>query len=355
MRRAIVVMAALLGCAGRPLVAPAVSDLERMMSSPAAREVARDAPDAFAEASAAVQRAREAREAEGSIDALALDARLAFERAQSVASLAAARRRIEAAERERSEIDADVARIEQEAHELQSEVARTLDARRAAVRARHAAGSPAQVAAPERQAAAAELRQQASLFVAAAVMLGAEAPRVIEGRERIAAAERAAGGADANAALLAAGSAYAAAERLVQSARGAAGAEGATDGATLEAALSDAGGFDPRRDARGVIAVMRGLFDGPRLGATSRQRVETLARVIRAHADARVRVEVFVGGAARGPAEALATAQGAALAEALRRGGVAQDRVQAQGLHGAAGNGARDDRVEVVLLLPTNP
>ena len=123
----------------------------------------------------------------------------------------------------------------------------------------------------------------------------------------------------------------------------------------LEAALSDAGGFDPRRDARGVIAVMRGLFDGPRLGATSRQRVETLARVIRAHADARVRVEVFVGGAARGPAEALATAQGAALAEALRRGGVAQDRVQAQGLHGAAGNGARDDRVEVVLLLPTNP
>ena len=54
MRRAIVVMAALLGCAGRPLVAPAVSDLERMMSSPAAREVARDAPDAFAEASAAV-------------------------------------------------------------------------------------------------------------------------------------------------------------------------------------------------------------------------------------------------------------------------------------------------------------
>lgn len=355
MRRAIVAMVALLGCAGRQPVAPALGDLERMMSSPAAREVARDAPDAFAEASAAVARAREAREADGSVDALALDARLTFERAQSVAGLAAARRRIEAAERQRSEVEADIARTEQEAHETQAELARTLEAHRAAARAREAASAPTQVAPSERQAAAAELRQQASLFVAAAVMLGAEAPRVVEVRERIAAAERAAGGADANAAILAAGGAYAAAERLVQSARSGVGAESVADGATLEAALSDAGGFDPRRDARGVIAVLRGLFEGPRLGAASRQRVETLARVIRAQADARVRVEVFVGGAARGPAEALATAQAEALAAALRRDGVAQDRVQAQGLHRPTGSGVRDDRVEVVLVLPTNP
>jgi hypothetical protein len=355
MRRAIVLTVALIACAARQPVAPVVRDLDRMMSSPAAREVARDAPDAFAEASAAVGRARDAREGDGRVDALALTARLAFERAQSLAGLAAARRRIVAAERQRSEIDADVARIEQEAQEMQSGVARTRDARRAAARARQVASAPAQVAAPERQAAAAELRQQASLFVAAAVMLGADAPRVLEARQRIASAERAAGVPDATAALLAAGAAYATAEGLVQAARGVAGAEGATDGATLEAALSDAGGFDPRRDVRGVIAVMRGLFDGPRLGATSRQRVETLARVIRSHADARVRVEVFVGGAARGAAEALATAQAEALAAALRREGVATDRLQAQGLYRAASVGLRDDRVEVVLVVPTNP
>ncbi|MFO0646750.1 MAG: hypothetical protein U0326_10965 [Polyangiales bacterium] len=36
------------GCAGQQPVRPSIAALDRMMSSPAAREVARDAPDAFA-------------------------------------------------------------------------------------------------------------------------------------------------------------------------------------------------------------------------------------------------------------------------------------------------------------------
>jgi hypothetical protein len=148
----------------------------------------------------------------------------------------------------------------------------------------------------------------------------------------------------------AAGEVYLAAERLLEAAR--AGQPAAIDASSLSGSLSGVGGLDPRRDPRGVIAVLRGLFAGPRLAPTSRQRVETLARVVRAQGEARVRVEVFVGGPARGPAEALATAQAQSLAGELRRLGVPSDRLQAQGLHRIEGGARRDDRVEVVLVLP---
>lgn len=343
-----------LGCASQQAPRPSWVALERMMSSPAAREVARDAPDAFAEAATAAQRARDAA-TEAERDDLAVEARLVFERAEAVADAARARRRVEVAERASAEVDADVARAEQERHAIEEEVTRMLEARRAGARARQAAATPSSVAAAERHTAAAELRQRASLFAAAAAMLGAEAPRVAEVRERIEAAERAASGAEASRDLAASGAAYAQAERLLQSARESHPAATGSDGAALQAAFSEAGGFDPRRDARGVIAVSRGLFEGPRMAPTARTRVETLARILNAHADARVRIEVFVGGPVRATAETLANAQAAALTDALRRAGVAAERMQSQGLHHAEPGGGRDDRVEVVLVLANSP
>ena len=354
MKRLILASVLVFGCAGQQPVRPSIAALDRMMSSPAAREVARDAPDAFAEASTAVQHAREAA-TDAERDDLSAEARLVFERAEAVADAARARRRVEESERQRVEIDADVARAEQESHDIEAEVTRMIEARRATARARQAATAPNGVAAPERRNAAAELRQQAELFVAAAVMLGAEAPRVAEVRQRIEAAEHASNAPDASQTLSAAGAAYASAERLLQGARDAHPAEGGTDGAALQASLSEAGGLDPRRDARGVIAVLRGLFAGPRLAPTSRTRVETLARVLAAHRDARVRVEVYVGGPQRAPAETLATAQATALADALRHAGIAPERLQSQGLHAIETGGTRDDRVEVVLVLPSAP
>lgn len=354
MSRSLLFALVLLGCASQQPPRPSRVALDQMMSSPAAREVARDAPDAFAEVASAAQRARDAAD-DLSRDDLAVEASLEFERAQAVADAARARRRVEAAERQRAEIDTEVARAEQEAHTLEAEVARALEARRANARARAAVTAPSAVSVADRRAAATDLRQQASLFAAAAVMLGAEAPRVAEVRARIEAAERLADALDASQALSSAGAAYAQAERLLQVARDAHPTQGGTDGAALQASLSEAGGFDPRRDARGVIAVLRGLFGGPRLSPTSRQRVQTLARVIRAHADVRVRVEVFVGGPQRAASEALATAQATALADALRREGVPADHLESQGLYRPSTTGTRDDRVEVVLVLPTAP
>ncbi|MFO0646752.1 MAG: hypothetical protein U0326_10975 [Polyangiales bacterium] len=68
-----------------------------------------------------------------------------------------------------------------------------------------------------------------------------------------------------------------------------------------------------------------------------------------------MRVEVYVGGPQRAPAETLATAQATALADALRHAGIATERLQSQGLHAIETGGTRDDRVEVVLVLPSAP
>ncbi len=344
-----------IGCASAPPVPEPVRALDRMMASPAARDVARDAPDAFADVTAAVSRARDPSLDDETRSDAALEARLRFERAQALAGAVEARRRIESADRARTELDADIARIEQETRARQSEVDHLLETRRAAELARQAAHAPSSTPAPLRAAAAAEMRQQATLFVAAARLLGASPAQLDEARARITSAERASTG-DGNAALAAAGAAYAHAERLLSTLREGTSPPTTTGDATsLATALSDAGGMDPRRDARGVIAVMRGLFVGPRLAPTSAQRVETLARVIQGNPEARVRIEVFVGGPTRAPAESLATAQARALATALERAGVPAARLEAQGLHNAGPAAQRDDRVEVVLVLPTTP
>ena len=188
----------------------------------------------------------------------------------------------------------------------------------------------------------ADLRQQALLFAAAAAMLGAEESRVAALRQRIAAAEGVT-------ALGPSGEAFHVAERLVIAARAARPASAPPSSGD---AWVDAEGLDARRDARGVIAVLRGIFVGPRLAPTARQRVETLARIVRAQGDSPVRIEVFVGGPARAPAEALANAQAQSLAAELRRLGVPAERLQTQGLHRAEGSARRDDRVEVAVLLP---
>lgn len=359
--RHVILALALFGCSGSQRPSPAMSALDRMVGSPAAREIARDDPEAFAELATAVQRARDARDP-AQADELAVDAEVTFLWAQSRARVAQARQRAQEATRQRETVETDVARMEQQAQELQTEIARQVEARRATERAQTAARAMSSVAPAERLATAADLRQQAELMVASARLLGATDATARPVEARITAAETAARSTgarppDANAALAAAGRAYSDAERLLQTTREAlpAGTARTTDPVQLTTDLSASGGFEPHRDARGVIAVMRGLFAGPQVAPTSRERVESLARVIRAQSDARVRVEVFVGGAVRPQAEALARTQAGALVDALRRAGAPADRMQAAGVYRLPGGARRDDRVEVVLVLPNEP
>jgi hypothetical protein len=355
MKRMFVLAWVMFGCAGTQRVSPSVAAVDQMMSSPAARDVAREAPEAFAEASVAARRAREAQGDPVHGELRATEARLVFERAQSVAALAIARRRIEQAERSLQEVETEVSRIEQETEATLAECTRVEESRRAQSQSRQAVRAPSQVEQTQRANAAEGVRTQASLLLAAAVMLGATEVQASTVRDGIRASEQLTARGDPDAALLTAGRAYTAAERLLTAVREQTPPAEPTDAVTLARSLSANQGIEARRDARGVIAVMRGMFVGPRMAPTSRQRVELLSRVIREHASARVRVEVFVGGPVRAQADALARAQADALGAALRAQATASERVQTQGIYEPDHAGRRDDRVEVVLVLPSEP
>ncbi len=343
------------GCASGPQRPSSLEELSRMMNGPVAREVARDAPEAFAEVT---RSARQARELQGSrADDAVAETQLLLEWAQAQSREVRARRRRDEAHQRLEAAEADTQRIETQTTALEAESTQREAARARAARVAVTRANPAAVPVVQRPAAAAELRQQAALLLAAAELLGADAAALRAARERLTASERVAPrGQGPTDALTAAAGAYTAAEQLLAAARASRPtAANAPDGGRVTEALSQAGGMDPRRDARGVIAVLRGLFVGGALAPTANTRVESLARVLRAHADTRIRVEVFVGGAVRAAAEATALGQAQALARGLAAAGVPAERMQSAGLYRAPGGSRDNDRAEVVLVLPTEP
>lgn len=353
MRRYTLLVALALGCASGPQRGSQDGALAALRDAPVAREVARAAPEAFTEFARALSRAQSASEA--TRDDAVEDARLTLAWAQDRLRVALARERAVAAARRAEVSDEETRRAEQQATAIEAELDRARDERESRERAEAAHARPAAVPSPARTAAAADLRQQAGLLVAAARLLGADDPSCARVTALVEAADRAARGNDADASFVAAGRAYGAAEALVSRARSdgrAARHDAGADPAALLGALSDAGGNDPHRDARGVIAVLRGLFVGPALAPASRTRVTTLANVLRGQGGARARIEVFVAGPAANVAAARAQAQANALRDALVAQGVPAAQLDAQGLHRVPGGARGDDRVEVVLVTP---
>ncbi|MEZ4410073.1 MAG: hypothetical protein R3A52_26895 [Polyangiales bacterium] len=347
-------MLAALVCAGCASGAGSRSEnaLRRMMEGPVARAAARDAPQAYAEAARAAERAR-GLSGQARADAVA-EVALLLEWAQAEGRTAAARRRRDEAERAATAAESEADRVEAQS----TEVARMAEAQRAAraadQRAQRAVASPTSVNEAERAATAAEVRQSAVLLMAAARMLGADDAALATATRRMTESERE--GLTPTQQLTTAGAAYTAAEEALRTFRASRPTPAnATRGADLSTALSQAGGLDPHRDERGVVLVLRGLFTGATLSPASRARVETLSRVLRTHADARVRVEAFAGGPARAAAEARARAQADALATALAGAGVARERIQSAGVYRLPNGQRGDDRVEVVLVLPGEP
>jgi hypothetical protein len=355
---ALVLALAGVACAGAATRPAPLLQLERAVQSPLTREVQRDAPEAYAEYARAVAAAHAA--SRGDEDDLAdrvAEADLTLAWAATQARANAARRRVAEAERRTHEAEVDAGRMEQQTTAIQREVSERVQARDALARTRAAAAAPASVPQPERAAAAADLRQQAELLIASAALLGATEQARAPALALLRSAEDAGGRPDATASLVAAGRAYQAAEALIRSTRAATPAPAtSSDGAQLVNDLAGNGGLDPRRDARGVIAVMRGLFGrGAELLPTSRGRLEAMARIVQGHPDARIRVEAFVGGADRARATHGAEAQAQAVVAGLTRAGVPAARLQAAGLFRVPGGTRGDDRVEIVLVLPQEP
>lgn len=346
------------GCAATRPRLPELMRLDREMQGPVARHVQRYAPEAYAEFARAVRAAEEAAARSPEEAALrAAEAEVILQWAATQARGAQARARVAEADRRRREAEIDAARMEQQAAVINREVDDRLEAQRAVARARRMVSTPQAIPRAERLQAAAEVRQQAELVLAAAALLGAEETARARVAEAIRHAEEVARGNDGTAALVAAGRALVMAETLVRQTRTAhPGPEGGTDGVQLASELSDSGGFEPRRDERGVIAVMRGLF-GPRnaLTPSARGRIETMARLLQGHGDVRVRVEAYVGGPRQAVAERVALARARAVVDALVRAGVPASRLQAAGVYRMAGGARSEDVVEIVMVLPNEP
>jgi hypothetical protein len=348
-------LALLSACAGASPRNDTLGALERESQGPLARQARREAPAAYAEYARALEAARTA--SSDTRDDRIAEAQLTLAWVATQARIANARARTEDADRRTRDAEADTGRMDAQTATLLREVEARENGERSLAHARTASSAPTSVIPADRLAAAADTRQQTELDLAAAALLGATDAQQAPVRELLRTAETAAHGNDPTAALVAAGRAFSAAETLVRNVReGRPAPENATSGARLVTELSDAGGFDPHRDERGVIAVMHGLFaHGTTFVPAANTRLQTMARVIQSHADARVRVEAYVGGADRARAERTALAQAQAVVGALVHAGVPQDRLQAAGL-ARVDHGARpDDRVEIVLVLPTEP
>lgn len=338
--------ATLAGCAGTTVRADDDA-VTRALGGPVARGLVTAAPEAWAEVLREADRVRAlsgAERADGEVELA-----LALEWAQGVAERAAADRSLADASALRSSLTEEQTRLDAETARLDGAVQRSLAAHAQAQQAQSAARAPTAVEASRRAAVADDLDQQTELVLAAAELFGARPEPVAALRARV--QQGRAGGA---ARVAASAAIYREAEALLESARasGAVVSTADVEALRLQSSLGEAQGVDAHRDARGVVAVLRGLFVGPRLAPTARARVELLGRVIRSHGTLPVRVEAFAGGPNAAAATATARAQANALRAALVTAGVPAERLTAAGFHRPAGSARNDDRVEIVLLAP---
>lgn len=336
---------ALGGCAGTT-VRPDDDPVARVLGGPVARGLVTGAPEAWAEVLREADRVRSLPEAERADGEAELA--LALEWAQGVAERGSADRALAETATQRASLTEEQTRLDAEVSRLDAAVQRSLAAHAQVRQAQAAARAQTAVEAARRAAAADDLDQQTELLLAAAELFGARPDAVAPLRARVVQGRAAGAGRVAASAAI-----YRDAEAVLDAARSSGAVVSAADveALRLQSSISANEGVDAHRDPRGVVAVLRGLFAGPRLSPTSRSRVELLGRVIRSHGTLPVRVECFVGGAAAA-ATATARAQANALRAALITAGVPADRLVAAGFHRPAGSARTEDRVEVVLLTP---
>ncbi len=337
---------ALVGCAGAT-VRPDEDPVARALGGPVARGLVAGAPEAWTEVLREADRVRslpDGERADGEVELA-----LALEWAQGVADRGAADRALAEAATLRASLTEEQTRLDAEVVRLEASVQRSLAAHAQVGRAQAAARAPTAVETARRAATADDLDQQTELLLAAAELFGARPEALAPLRARVVQARASGANRVTTSAVI-----YRDAETLLDVARSSGAVVSAADveALRLQSSLSESEGVDAHRDPRGVVAVLRGLFTGPRLAPASRSRVELLGRVIRSHGTLPVRVECFVGGAVATAAAATARAQANALRAALVTAGVPAERLIAAGFHRAAGSARTEDRVEVVLLTP---
>ncbi len=337
-------LCSLLGCGGVG-VRPAVDPVARAMAGPVARGLVTSAPEAWVEVLREADRARGLSGLER-VDA-EVELALSLEWAQAVAERGVADRSTAAASAQRCALSEEQTRLDAEVARLEQAARASLAAHAQSERARSVASAPLAVESTRRIATADELDQQTELLLAAAELFGARPGLINPLRERLIPTRSVRSDRLADSATV-----YREAEALFELTRSSGDAVSTSDvdAMRLQASLAETEGVDAYRDARGVIAVLRGLFEGTHLAPTSRSRVELLERVIRSHGTLPVRIECFTGGPLPATAVLRSRAQALALRSALVARGIPADRLQSAGFHRLPGSARTEDRVEVVLL-----
>jgi len=378
-RRATLLCIVLVACGGSRASEP-LTAASRLATSPGAARARSLAPDEYRQAREALTAAKRAqsdgRDAEA--DRLALEAGALFEIAIATGQGKNARARIAESERvardaERERDQNNAARRAEESRigmlVKQQEIDRILAEERARAaedergRPRTTGEEARERAQRERRAAEEMLVRARVILIAAEALLGTAADQdqaVAAARRAVTEAEGASAGEPA-AALAAATSARAKADDALSGARRAAADRAslarlrAEDAALLEEAGA-AGSLSPREDARGVVLVVRGVFEGRGAVVSDRTALEAVARLARAHAAYPLVVE---GHTASGRnVQALSADRARAVVEALVALGVEGSRLRAIGLGASrplapealTGARERNERLEIVFV-----
>jgi flagellar motor protein MotB len=322
----------LMGCAGTTIAIPRLAEVDRIRETPAAKEAAALAPQAYARAE--TERG-EARKAEGGGDQVAAllyadRAVAAYEHAFVLARLARATRENDeaqgalatAAQRTR-ELASSRRQVEAEGDELEKTVAVAREAQPTM-----ASGPADAKREAARLVAARALVAEARLLCGSARLVSPEAPGLAEVEKEAADLDAQIEAKPHPAPIDAAARVRAKClEKLTSARRSSAKVTG---GDELLAEVSARGGLDPSRDERGVIVNLRDLFEGASLAKKAAPLITELGRIAAAHPDVAVQVVVH-DATAPSKAEAEADTQRAdAVVKALVAAGANAERVKGE-------------------------
>lgn len=363
---AIALAGALAGCASAPIHVAALDQLEQIRSTPAAKEGALRAPELVARAERERELARTAHAAGDDVEASlrAECAIAAYQDALAVARWATAASDMADAQKalgdtvvQQQALDATRADLEQRADEL---------ARRAQVARERTLPAPS-ADAPERDAArrtaARSMAAEGRLLCGAARLVAPNADGLAAADADLAAVTRKIDAGPSREAIDGAARARAHCLDVLTRSRRARRASPSQDGRDNEwtdvllSELSDAKGWSPSRDERGVVVTLRDVYRGAELTDDASTKLRDLGRVAAAHPGFAVQVVVHDAAAAKDADDAK---RAQAAVAALVAGGATAARVDTE-LAGAripvadpadARVRARNERLDVVFVEP---
>ncbi|MEO9141723.1 MAG: hypothetical protein ABI332_05585 [Polyangiaceae bacterium] len=357
------VAALLSGCAGSHGLIPAMQDVEKIRSGPAAQASSRYAPQMFAVAEQQRQKSRAAYDAgdDASAEIYAEQAQASYAHAFVLTRLAQATEHEAQVKKSLADADDDAARYAKARIDLQRDSdaleKKLAIARDALVPATSGPADSTREAA--RLVAARSLAMQARLLCGAAELADATAADLDEPNKSLADVEKQLDPAPKQTPIDQAARARSTCLATLTRTRRASDAKSSADALLTE--LSAAGDWKPIRDERGVVVTLRDLFQGGSLTKDATAKIDELGRVLAAHPGTNAQIVVHDSAPPAAKDAGADKEHGDAVAKALTTAAPnAKTQVQAAANRIAivdpadAKHRARNARVDVVFVTSSN-